>query len=102
SPTRSATLNANSISFNLTPKWRFATTLGYDFIQKELTPSQFNLNRSLECWDLSFQISPFGDFQYYFFRLSVNSAQIQTLFQKLPILKNLERSSSPTGGSIYN
>lgn len=102
SPTRSATLNANSISFNLTPKWRFGTTLGYDFIEKELTPSQFSLNRNLECWDLSFQISPFGDLQYYFFRLSINSSQIQTLFQKLPILKNLERSSSPTGNSIYN
>jgi hypothetical protein len=98
-PLKSATLNAQSISFNLTPKWRFGTTLGYDFIQKELTPSQFSLNRNLECWDLSFQISPFGDYQYYFFRLSVNNAQIQSLFQKLPVLKNLERSSSPNGRS---
>tara|TARA_R110002096_G_scaffold436022_1_gene665255 strand:+ start:6849 stop:9485 length:2637 start_codon:yes stop_codon:yes gene_type:complete len=97
SPTRSAVINAENISFNLTPKWRFSTRMGYDFIQQKLTPSQFNLNRSLECWDLSFQINPFGDFQYYFFRLSVNSAQIQSLFQKLPVLKNLERSSSPTG-----
>ena len=98
-PLETATLNAQSISFNLTPKWRFGTTLGYDFIQKELTPSQFSLNRNLECWDLSFQISPFGDYQYYFFRLSVNNSQIQSLFQKLPVLKNLERSSSPTGRS---
>lgn len=97
SPTRNAVLNAENISFNLTPKWRFSTRMGYDFIQKKLTPSQFNLSRNLECWDLSFQINPFGEFQYYFFRLSVNSAQIQSLFQKLPILKNLERSSSPTG-----
>ena len=97
SPTRSATLNATNITFNLTPKWRFSTQIGYDFIQKELTPSQFNLTRNLECWDLSFQIKPFGEDQYYFFRLSVNSAQIQTLFQKLPILKNLERRSTPTG-----
>ena len=98
-PLETATLNAQSISFNLTPKWRFGTTLGYDFIQKELTPSQFSLYRNLECWDLSFQISPFGDYQYYFFRLSVNNSQIQSLFQKLPVLKNLERSSSPTGRS---
>ena len=98
-PIETATLNAQSISFNLTPKWRFGTTLGYDFIQKELTPSQFSLYRNLECWDLSFQISPFGDYQYYFFRLSVNNSQIQSLFQKLPVLKNLERSSSPTGRS---
>jgi len=94
---KSASLRATNISFNLTPKWKFNTELGYDFIQKELLPSEFSLQRSLECWDLSFQIRPFGDFQYYFFRLSVNSSQIQSLFQKLPILNNLERSSSPTG-----
>ena len=97
-PLRNATLNAQSITFNLTPKWRFATTIGYDFIEKELTPSQFSLNRNLECWDLSFQISPFGDNQYYFFRLTVNSQQIQSLFQKLPVLKNLERGSSDNTG----
>ncbi|MDZ7806066.1 MAG: putative LPS assembly protein LptD [Gracilimonas sp.] len=96
-PTKRATLRASSISFNLTPKWRFNTDVGYDFVATEFTPSQFSLSRDLECWNLSFQINPFGDFKYYFFRLSVNSSQIQSLFQKLPILKNLERSSSPSG-----
>lgn len=99
SPTRSASLNVTNISFNLTPKWEFRTRLGYDLIEKELTPSQFNLNRNLECWNLSFQISPFGENQYYFFKLSVNSSQIQNLFQKLPVLRNLERGSSKTGKS---
>lgn len=98
-PNRSATINATNISFNLTPKWRFNTRLGYDLIEKELTPSQFSLDRSLECWNLSFQISPFGENQYYFFKLSVNSSQIQSLFQKLPVLRNLERGSSQTGRS---
>ncbi|MFP8489710.1 putative LPS assembly protein LptD [Gracilimonas sp. Q87] len=96
-PTKRATLRASSISFNLTPKWRFNTDVGYDFVGKEFTPSQFALSRDLECWNLSFQINPFGEFKYYFFRLSVNSSQIQSLFQKLPVLKNLERSSSPSG-----
>ncbi len=96
-PTRRSTIEASNISFNLTPKWRFQTRMGYDLIEKELTPSQFNLNRSLECWDLSFTISPFGENQYYFFKLSVNSSQIQSLFQKLPVLRNLERGSSQTG-----
>ncbi len=93
SPRKSATINASSISFNLTPKWRFSTSLGYDFIEEKLTPTQFALNRNLECWDLSFRISPFGENQFYLFRLTVNSSQIQTLFQKLPVLKNLERGS---------
>lgn len=94
---KSATLNVNNIRFNLTPKWSVTTRIGYDFIDRDLTPSQFSLNRQMECWSLSFQFNPFGDFQYYFFRLSIDSGQIQSLFQKLPLLNNLERSSSPTG-----
>lgn len=94
---KSAVLNANNIRFNLTPKWSVSTRIGYDFIEKELTPSQFSLRRSMVCWDLAFQFNPFGDFQYYTFRLSLTGGQIQSLFQKLPGLNNLERSSSPTG-----
>lgn len=96
-PAKRAILNVQNITFNLTPKWQFSTEMGYDFIAKKLTPTQFSLYRSLECWDLSFQINPFGGFQYYFFRLSVNSSQMQSLFQKLPVLKNLERQSTPIG-----
>lgn len=96
---QSATLNVNNIRFNLTPKWSVSTRFGFDFIDQELTPSQFQLNRRMVCWTMSFQFNPFGDFQYYFFRLSIDSGQIQSLFQKLPLLNNLERSSSPSGRS---
>lgn len=95
--TKSAVLNANGITFNLTPKWSVSTRMGYDFIEKELTPSQFSLNREMVCWNLSFQFSPFGEFQYYSFRLSLQAGKLQGLFQKLPLLNNLERSSSPNG-----
>lgn len=94
---KSATLNAQNIRFQLTPKWSFNTRIGYDFIDKDLTPSQFSLSRSLHMWNLNFQMNPFGDFQYYAFALRLNSSQIQSIFQKLPLLKNLERSSSPSG-----
>ncbi len=94
---KSATLNAQNIQFRLTPKWNFSTRLGYDFVRGELTPSQFSLNRDLHCWNLSFTMNPFGDFQYFAFRLSVDNGQIQSIFQKLPLLNNLERSSSPSG-----
>ena len=93
--TRSAVINAQSIQFRLTPEWQVGTSLGYDFIDKELTPSRFNVTRNLHCWDLSFQWNPFGDFKFFLFRLSVRDSQLQGLFQKLPGLNNLERSSSP-------
>lgn len=96
-PSTSATINARNISLNLTPKWNFRTEIGYDFIRKELTPSQFSLSRDLHCWNLSFTMNPFGDDQYYFFSLSVDAGRITSILQKLPILNNLKRSSSSTG-----
>ncbi|MCH8495979.1 MAG: LPS-assembly protein LptD [Balneolales bacterium] len=92
---RTAVLNANNIQFRLTPEWQMSTSLGYDFIRKDLTPSRFSVTRNLHCWDMSFDWNPFGDFQYYMFRLTVRDSQIQGLLQKLPGLNNLERSSSP-------
>jgi len=92
-----ATINARNINLKLTPKWDFRTEIGYDLIAKELTPSQFSLNRNLHCWDLSFTMNPFGDNKYYFFSLSVNAGRLQSIIQKLPGLNNLQRSSSPTG-----
>ncbi|MEX1010982.1 MAG: putative LPS assembly protein LptD [Balneolaceae bacterium] len=96
-PRKSAVLDVRNIRFNLTPKWSIQTRIGYDFIEQDLTPSEFNLSRRMVCWTLSFQFNPFGDFQYYFFRLSIDSGQMQGLFQNLPLLNNLERGSSPSG-----
>src|SRR5699024_9827246 len=95
-----ASINIQNIQFQLTPKWSFSTRFGYDIIAQELTPSQFSLNRKLHEWNLSFQMNPFGDFQYYFFKLSINSSALQSIFQKLPLLNNLERSSSPSGSGL--
>jgi len=99
---KAAVLNVQNIRFKLSDRWDVSTRIGYDFIEKELTPSQFNLTRNMICWNLSFQFNPFGDFTYYFFRLSIDSGQIQNLFQKLPVLNNLERGSSPTGRRNFN
>jgi len=95
----SATINANNINLKLTPKWNFRTQIGYDFVRHKLTPSQFSLNRSLHEWTLSFTMNPFGDNQFYFFSLSVNAGQIQSILQKLPLLNNLQRSSGNGRGA---
>ncbi len=97
-PTRqqkTAILNAQSIQLRLADEWQVGTSIGYDFIQKELTPSQFNVTRQLHCWDMSFVWNPFGANKYYLFRLTVRQAQMQSLFQKLPGLNNLERTNTP-------
>ncbi|HET6527957.1 MAG TPA: putative LPS assembly protein LptD [Balneolaceae bacterium] len=92
-----AVINADNISLRLTPKWYFNTEIGYDFVRGELTPSQFSLRRDLHCWSLSFTMNPFGEDKYYFFSLTVDAGRLSSIFQKLPILRNMKRSSSPTG-----
>ena len=92
---RAAVLNAQSVQVRLAREWQAGTSIGYDFIERKLTPSQFNVTRQLHCWNMSFVWDPFGATPYYLFRLTVNSAQMQGIFQKLPGLNNLERSSSP-------
>ena len=92
---KTAVINAQNIQFRITPEWQVSTSLGYDFIRKEVTPTRFSITRDLHCWNLSFDWNPFGEFKYYMFRLTVKDSQIQGLFQKLPGLNNLERSSSP-------
>lgn len=97
--TRRAEINANNLRVRVTPEWQVSTSLGYDFIQKELTPTRFSVTRNLHCWNLSFDWNPFGDFKFYMFRLTVSDSQIQGLFRNLPGLNNLERSSSPINRS---
>jgi len=97
---KAATLNANNIQFKLTPKWDFSTRIGYDFIEKDLTPSRFTLSRRLHMWNLNFTMNPFGEFQFFAFSLRVNSGPLSGIFQKLPLLNNLERTSAPTGRRI--
>jgi hypothetical protein len=98
---RTAVINAQNIQFRITPEWQASTSMGYDFISKDITPTRFSITRALHCWDLSFEWNPFGEFQYYMFRLTVRDSQIQGLFQKLPGLNNLERSSSPINRGGY-
>ena len=91
---RSAILQANSIQLRLTRYWDLTTRLGYDFIEKKLTPAEFNISRNLHCWDLSFQWNPFGNFKYYYFTLKVNDGQFQGILQKLPGLNVLDQGSN--------
>ena len=94
---QTAVLNIDNISVQLTPEWQVGTSIGYDFIDTDITPSRFRISRTLHCWNLSFEWNPFDDFTFYQFRLTVNDSQIQSLFQKLPGLNSLERSSGTIG-----
>ncbi len=63
----------------LTYAWRIQISSGYDFIQKGLSFTSFNVYRDLHCWELSFNWIPFGPRQSYFMTLSARSSKLQDL-----------------------
>ncbi len=85
--TRSEGENVNTVTqtinfggdFSLTPKWKVSYNSGYDFTNKEFARTTINIYRDLHCWEMSFFISPFGQFKRYEYTLRVKSSVLQDL-----------------------
>lgn len=65
--------------FSLTPKWKFGYSTGYDFQQKTVTATSFNITRDLHCWEMTFSCIPFGTHQSYNFQINVRSSMLRDL-----------------------
>lgn len=65
--------------FNITKKWKVAATINYDIQNNKIATSSFNLYRDLHCWEMRFQIIPFGIRQSYTFTIQVKSPLLQML-----------------------
>ena len=65
--------------FNLTPKWKFGFSSGYDFVSKDLTYTSLNIYRDLHCWEMSFNWVPFGFNKSYNLQINAKSAILQDL-----------------------
>ncbi len=75
--------------FNITKKWKIGFTLNYDIQNNQIATSQISLYRDLHCWDMAFQVIPFGIRQSYMFTIKVKSALLQML--------KLQRQSGNSG-----
>lgn len=76
--TISQIISANG-NFSLTPKWKFSFRTGFDFQQKEITATSFNITRDLHCWEMTFSCIPFGTHQSYNFQINVRSSMLRDL-----------------------
>jgi hypothetical protein len=63
----------------LSEKWKLNYTTGYDFENKEFTPTSLGLARDLHCWTMRLNWVPFGTFQNYNFTIAVKSSILQDL-----------------------
>lgn len=68
-----------TFDLNLTDKWKISGGSGYDFVQKEVTYTNLNITRDLHCWQMSFNLVPFGALRSYNFRINVKAAVLQDL-----------------------
>ena len=66
-------------NFSLSEKWKFNYTTGFDFENKEFTPTSLGITRDLHCWTMRVFWVPFGRFQNYNFTIAVKSSILQDL-----------------------
>ena len=71
---------------NITPKWKFGITSGYDFVNNDISYTSMTIYRDLHCWEFSMTWVPFGTQQMWSFDLKVKSSILQDL--KLSRRKN--------------
>jgi hypothetical protein len=73
----------NSLTFSgdvkLTNKWKIGVRSGYDIVQKQLTYTSVDIYRDLHCWEMRFNVIPFGPRQSYRFDINVKSSVLQDL-----------------------
>jgi lipopolysaccharide export system protein LptA len=71
------------LSFNgdvsLTKTWKVGFRSGYDISQGKVTFTNFDIIKDLHCWEMRFNINPFGQFQSWSFDLNVKSSLLQDL-----------------------
>ncbi len=76
SVTNSMMLNGD---LKLTPKWKIGYTTGYDFTSKKVTYTTLHFYRDLHCWEMNFNIVPFGNRKSYTIDINVKSPVLQDL-----------------------
>jgi len=72
-----------SLSFSgnveLTPKWKVTFNSGYDIKDKKFTYTTIGIYRDLHCWEMNFNIIPFGYRKSYNFTINVKSNMLKDL-----------------------
>jgi hypothetical protein len=74
----SAGLNAN-VSVAIENSWRVMATMFVDVLNPQQPTGSITVTKDIHCWDLSFNWQPFGQVQYFSFRLGIKAAQLRDL-----------------------
>jgi lipopolysaccharide assembly outer membrane protein LptD (OstA) len=64
---------------NITPKWKFTFTTGWDFTNNAISYTSINIYRDLHCWEMRFNWIPLGPRQSWNFSINVKASILQDL-----------------------
>ena len=70
---------SGSLSFSLTPSWKFDVTGSYDFESKEFAAPQVTISKDLHCWFMNFIWNPIGTYTGFRFEIRVKAPMLQDL-----------------------
>ena len=73
----------NSLMFSgnieLSPRWKLRASSGYDFRNKGFSLTQFGFSRNLQSFEMSFNWTPFGQFERWFFKINIRNSILKDL-----------------------
>jgi lipopolysaccharide assembly outer membrane protein LptD (OstA) len=76
-------ITGNSImisgNMDLSPKWKFGISTGYDFVQNGVTFTQLRFERDLLSWRMDFNWTPFGENAYWGFFIGIKSGMLSDI-----------------------
>lgn len=66
-------------NIQFTKNWEASFSSGYDFTEREISYTSFNITRNMHCWYSSLSLVPFGDNFSYRFHIGVRASMLQDL-----------------------
>ena len=64
---------------NITPKWKVTFRSGWDFTNSKISLTSFSIYRDLHCWEMRFNVIPFGPRKSWNFSINVKASILQDL-----------------------
>ncbi len=78
-PTDTTILLNTSARVSLSKIWQLGLNTGYDVENKEFIYPQINLYGDFDCWDMSLQWVPTGEYRSYFFQIGIKAPHLQDI-----------------------
>lgn len=66
-------------SINLSPKWKLSAQTGWDFESHKISYTSLTIYRDLHCWEMRFNVIPYGTYKSWNFQINVKASALQDL-----------------------